>query len=217
MIRWLAAVWVWVFGRRRPPPQALPPPDTLESRIAVHEAGHAVVAWCSPLAWNISGTVSDTDGNGRVSYKRHASKDPDRIWLDTVVKLAGLAAEVHVFKRFRSLPSYQDLLYARAHAQHLVSLGAASRYSTEERLLPFHRMFHTPLEQAEERILNAAYREAKRIVSHHGSKYFRLVSLFLTCKTVTEQQISTVLGSRARVVLLGKMGVVTFLCPRKGN
>lgn len=215
LLAYVSAVLSW-FGRGgrsrapHPPPAAIA--HTWKNRIAVHEAGHAVAAWSWTLAVNVQVRTEKADGGGEVTYDRLIGNDPAAtLWGMLVIKLAGVAAELFVFRVFRAKNAESDLAMALSIAGELVGIGAGERYARESCSFFFERVYSDTLEPAELRVLNAAYLQAKALVVNHDVRYWRLVSLLLACGNVTEKQMETVLGTRAPVAFLRKLGVTTFV------
>jgi ATP-dependent Zn protease len=220
VLQFLISFWTWLRGRwapRRAPAPTVLPPDTVENRIAVHEAGHAVVAWCCTATVEITANVTTEKGDPHVTCNLiRSTSNADWLWARLVILLSGLAAEAHVYRCFRSGGSETDLLQAKEAAQQLIARAAHEPYLGTDLVAPLSRMFLVPLTPDEHRLMSAAYIHAKTLVRSHGTRYFRLISLFMTCKAVTEKQMETVLGSRLPMQLLLTCGVTKFLCPKDG-
>lgn len=203
MIRWILGLW-WRWRAQPALPAPWPPADTEPNRIAVHEAGHAIAAWACTACREIS-IDCETPTGGQVRYKIRG--DEEAIWCSLVILLAGLAAEIAVFKKAYTIPARKDLGQART-ALDMLRACRVNRGVTLM-LVPFHTFYVVPLDIYETEMMNAAYLMAQHLVS--TPRYRRLVDLLLTKKQVTETEMEKVLGLRFPVVLLGKTGVSTFL------
>ncbi|HYX19560.1 MAG TPA: hypothetical protein VFA98_01800, partial [Thermoanaerobaculia bacterium] len=116
--------------------------DTWECRVAVHEAGHAVAAWCCTLVAEVKiATIEDKGGGGVVKYSYVPSPNPAAPWCCAVIALAGVAAEAHVYARWKTAGAHKDITDAltyvrqsRGHAPPWERLGG-------KRDLGFQKMF----------------------------------------------------------------------------
>lgn len=180
--------------------------DTWECRVAVHEAGHAAAAWCCTLvaAVNVA-TIENTDGGGVVKYSFLNVPSPDAAWCRAVISLAGVAAEAHVYARWKTRGAEADISGALelAHA-------ARGHVPPWERLrgkndLGFQKMFTQKIEPEDLAFLEESFHMARRILRAHGSDFFRLVSALLAMRTARELHLEPVLGRRraARLALFG--------------
>jgi hypothetical protein len=189
------------------------PRDLLETRVAVHEAGHAIVAWsCTHVTEVHWSTIEKQDHRaGSVSYSVLTSDDGD--WCTLAVALAGVAAENFVFGNAHSTPAKDDLVKARDLATRIATRGArpgvpwdrpngqhARARNAKEPLLPFRRLYIHPLTQDEHFVLEEAYLMARHIVRASDPGFHELVQLLLTRKSVKEHDIARVLGSRAFIM-----------------
>ena len=190
-----------------------------ECKMAVHECGHAVAAWCCTAVSAIGGITMERETGGGVLYTFvfKMGSVADSHWCDTVISLAGIAAEVHTYGRCRGGPARTDLSKAREAARELVKLGSPSPpwgKSKHLNVLPFDKVWEDAPSAAEVAILSQAYRMARDIVKAHGHSFYRLVSVLLTRKTVTEKEAAVVLGRRPKR-LVGLLRP-TFLMPHGG-
>lgn len=212
-MRWLRSVWRWLHARlRRRPCLLAPPPDTVENRIAVHEAGHTLAAWLCSHTDNISATVVDPIG-GRVNYRisGYEHDEPRMAWAALVIDLAGIAAEIAVYGRFHSASVRGDLSKARDRVRNVSQVELDRLPPPYRPILLFTLMYSPPLTDDEERVLGVAYQQAKRLIKSNTSRFYRLVSLLLTFRTATEAQIAIAMGSRVPVLLLRRVGLFRFL------
>ncbi len=90
------------------------------TRTAVHEAGHAVVAWSAKSVRHITRIIITADREeedlflnaGRTKYIKKGTpwgETPHRLWEDVAIGLAGLAAESNVYDFFQPSGAEEDL------------------------------------------------------------------------------------------------------------
>jgi ATP-dependent Zn protease len=178
----------------------------------VHEAGHVLAAWLCSHTYDIGATVVDPQG-GRATYSISGhDRDASSIaWASLVIDLAGVAAEIVVFGRFRTGTVYGDLSSARVHARGIGPVEVDRLPPPYRPVLPFTLMYSPVLTDDEERVLGAAYQQAKGLVTSNAQRFYRLVALLMTFRTATEAQIGIALGSRIPVLLLRRIGLFRFL------
>jgi len=182
--------------------------DTWECRVAVHEAGHALAAWCCTLVSEVKiATIEAKHGGGTVVYAFLNLPGPDSAWCRAVISLAGVAAEAHVYARWKTHGSKEDIAAALAQAGRArdhdppwarIGSGASST-------LGFQRLFASKLHPSDEVVLEESYRMARRILRAHGGDFFRLVSALLAMRTAREAHLEPILGRR-RVARLAAFG-----------
>jgi ATP-dependent Zn protease len=182
--------------------------------VAVHEAGHAVAAWCCTAVRSVR--VDIGEGEGWTRWKTVTIERQDD-WTSLVISLAGIAAENYVFGSFHAHESQLDLLKALKLARALTRSGRTAAEKPANDLVPFGRIFVETIGNEEQCALQSGYSEAKRLVVSHGERYFRLVSLILMCPALSERQLEVALGPRTAVALLNRIGASVFLCPRRGG
>lgn len=85
-------------------------------RVAVHEAGHALLAWMSPYVTLIHRVSLDL---GVTIFSTRPRPTAECVFDTIVIHLAGLAGEEAVFGGFNESPSSADLLGALHHAKAL--------------------------------------------------------------------------------------------------
>jgi hypothetical protein len=187
--------------------------DTLECRRAVHEAGHAVAAWCCTAASDVHITIEAKDG-GKVTWMMHGDSI-DVLWHRLVIALAGAAAEAMVYKRSRpEASSASDFQAAREYAE-LIGRAPAPWGDPGGPTIAFDKIYRaSPISTPARANLEAAYRMARRVIRAHGRDYYRIVSLLLTRRTVREHDVVHILGHRGPMRLLAPFGP-RFVLPRR--
>ena len=205
-------LWRRIFAKSEIPPergsQGAQPPgitapaaaDTQECRLAVHEAGHAVAGWCCTLVGEVSvATIEDKDG-GLVKHTFYAVPGPAALWCEMVISLAGVAAEAMVYSRWRTKGSERDLARALGYAEQIGAAGQAGlpwdKLSPGGKVPDFGKMYGArPSPEALEN-LGEGYRMTRKVLRSHGSGFFKMVSLLLTKRAVTNFDMERVLGKR---------------------
>jgi ATP-dependent Zn protease len=191
--------------------------DTAECRLAVHEAGHAVAAWCCTLVSEVTiATIEAKDrgagwDGGFVNYTYYRTYWSSGDWCKMVIALAGVAAEALVYSRWRSTGSERDLLQALEIAEGLVAKGAAEHIpwqrlgETPGRAPDLGKAFKTRPPAAVAENLNEGYRMARHVLGSHGGAFFKVVSMLLAKKSTTRADMEQVLGKRhfEQLVALG--------------
>jgi ATP-dependent Zn protease len=211
------AVIAWWMGvRLRPRRQSRRPVDSNECRMAVHEAGHALVAWACSTVLDIHDVTIELKTGGHVHYRRWVKEEPDYHWCDGVVSLSGLAAELLVYAKTKSKPAEKDLTDALAAVRQVgESRPPWGRLPTL--IHPsFAPAFATRPSNAELAALGQCYSMARHVIVSHGDKLDRLVALLLTKRTVTEKEIESLLGGRFFLCICG-MQKAFFLIPKSGR
>ncbi len=194
----------WLFGSRAAPRPAplLAPLDTQETRVAVHECGHAVVAWyCSDVAKvELVTTLRNGDALGYVRFAHSGNR-----WTLLAVTLAGAAAEVFVHGKVKSAGAGPDLLQALNLARLL--RGQSPPWGRlDGPTLPFRRMYDVQLDEADAGALEAAYRMARRVLVAHQVRFYRLIGALMSSHTLSERDVGIALGGRAFVRALNVTG-----------
>jgi cell division protease FtsH len=185
-------------------------------RVAVHEAGHAVVAWASPAAEPLRRVSILPRGMSLGATQQVPSEDRHlmtRVELDSrlAVLLAGYAAELLVLGEV-STGSEKDLQQATALASRMVA-----HFGMSEELGPVyyeHREEHAFLGHAlateggtSDRTVHAIETEARAILararaaasaalSAYRAELDRLSAALLEAETLEKEEIERVLGSR---------------------
>jgi hypothetical protein len=219
----LYAAIISLFGRWLPPkhqqrPQRLLDRDRwllarqLDPKVttAVHESGHAVVAWaCSAVTEIHTASIEDSgDRDGHVRYEARGNRE-HVYWCQLTIALAGMAAEAVVFGRVE--PGKRgDLASAMESAKRITE---EPPWITEGfPVPPFERLYVEQPSPETMRALSAGYSMARKIVTTHP-EFYRLVSALMAHETLTSRQIDDVLGHRAPIRLLGCVAA-TFVVPR---
>lgn len=177
----------------------------LRHRTAIHEAGHVLAVWACPFAGSLDRVVIHAAG-GRVMYTWPADEDDDNVlWAHAVIALAGLAAELTVYQRFRATEARKDLEDAREAAAALVRRGSSAPPDwVVGAPLPFERMFSTGMPTAQAAVLRSAYAKARALVRARAAERDRIADLLLEHQHLTEADIEQVLGARGIAVNLGR-------------
>lgn len=190
-----------------------------ECKIAVHEAGHAVTAWCCTIVGNVKEAGIWADG-GAVKFSLRYYDSSDVRWCNLVLCMAGAAAEIAVFGKVKTIESRGDLLEARTMAEELVGKGDGTSpwriKSLDSKSLPFAQIYVPPITSDEEIILRNAYATAKDLVRAHGDRFYRLVRALMVNKTMSEKDLEKILHKRAFARLVGMLKP-TFLVPGTGR
>jgi Peptidase family M41 len=212
---WLRAVFfrfVRLFVRAPLPalefvPTPSPDKHYSRERIAVHEAGHAIVAWNATTVEKVTIVARDTDG---AVFCPVLHRSPEERLLNLAILLGGIAAECDVYGGFRSGPSGKDLGVARENVQALLSDGVRIVVS-EPCSIPFQNMFSDPLSPDEALFFAHAFLVARRLIRDHRTAHRRLTALIATQDLVLQDDVEKILGSRLPAVILRHLGVATLL------
>jgi len=178
-----------------------------DQRIAVHEAGHAVLTWsCATVSdfteVSIDPRSADADADGFVIYKVLQVYDdtPHGQWCRTVMNLGGLAAEVMVYGKMRSGTSYTDLNGARRRAAWLVACGETTppwkNLRDDAPTPPFAKMFEEPPTEEEVAVLAACWRMARAVLSAHRAGHGTLAESLVRERKLDSRGVALVLGRR---------------------
>lgn len=186
--------------------------DTIECRMAVHEAGHAVAAWCCTMTTDVSITIEAKHG-GLVTWMMHGD-GVDVTWHRLVIALAGAAAEAMVYRRSRPEASAKDDFRAAREYAEAIGVALAPWEDPGGPMISFEKIYAPPLSPDARKNLEAAYRMARHVIRAHGRDYYRIVSLLLAHRTVTERDVVRILGHRAPIRLLAPFGP-RFVLPRR--
>lgn len=171
-------------------------------RTAVHEGGHALVAWMLPGAERpvkISVINRGSMGGYNLMNERNATYQTEsRLRDDIAILLGGRAAE-DIILGDPSSGAFDDLRKASAIARAAVErLG----YSKKTGLLTLGQSDHHEVSQATLRILEeeaqliltTEYARAKAIIAKHKHKLNGLIDLLVEKEVVHEQEISELFG-----------------------
>ena len=201
-------LWRRVFGEAEIPPEVRVPGaatvDTQECRLAVHEAGHAVAAWCCTLVAEVTLVTIEHKtkewGGGIVNYSFYGIDWMDERWCKMVISLSGVCAEAMVYSRWRTFGSQLDLAKALALAESLAAKPIDppwQRLGSEFGPVPdLARAFKTKPSPAAVENLAEGYRMARRVLRSHGGAFFKVVSMLLAKKSTTRSDVEELLGKR---------------------
>lgn len=197
----LRSWWSQLIGWLRRPTWRDPDkaPDTVDTRTAVHEAGHTIAAWRCTAVTRIHEVTLDGPHGGYCRYEFLDCRTAAELWCLTVIQLAGIAAELTVFDKTRSGPAEKDLRQARRRAQ-LLAQHDEPPWSLPPEPGPtarFDHLFHPPLSTDEARVLHVAYRKARQLIRDSRHAHARLVALLLHQRTVRTPALTQLLGTRA--------------------
>lgn len=203
-------LWRHLFAEAEIPPEIRVPGaatiDTQECRLAVHEAGHAVAAWCCTLVTEVNAATIEDEKGGLVSFTYRHSGLPEERWCQMVIALAGVAAEGMVYSKWSTKGSEKDLGEALVFAKVLRENPPWERLGRASGSVPnFQKMSRTKLDPDVIENVNEAYRMARRVLRSHGSQFFKVVSMLLTKKATRKVDLEAVLGMRhlERIVATG--------------
>lgn len=207
-LRLLASEWFkrTVSKRRRQRQERvslIKTPDTLETRIAVHETGHLVVAWsCSAISAITSVTADSAKSAGRTEAKfnRQHTATEDGLWCQLVLTLAGAAAEARTFGT--SVGHLRDAQEALVLAEQLAKIG----FTSKEQKLAIDSEVRLPIILGSVEglaLTRAAFTLAWRLIEAKGLAFDRVVSVLITKKTLDESDLRPMLGSRRLLRLSG--------------
>jgi len=212
--RVLVALWtlavrfftrLWRRWRPAPPaPVDLPPvaapaplPDTQEAKTAIHEAGLVVAAWFCTFVDEIT-LAQIHDEGGDVRHVVRGSSEAVA-WCRMVITLAGVAAEAHVYRRWRSGESSFDLSRVREVARTIS--GTRPPWHTL-RLAAHHgidKAYAPPLTTSEADVIQAAYAMARHLLVRHEIRLYRTAGLLLHRRSITQADLVAALGSRTLI------------------
>lgn len=172
-----------------------------EFRAAVHEAGHAVVAWRSPYVVSIQMITIDNAGVGcgQVQYTlSHAGGgSPQGNWDRVAISLAGMAGELVEFGKLKSGGSKQDLLNARAAAYALINNYKDPIWKKEvaDTDIDMGRSFRR-VDPRVRKILNLGFARAKYICEQEKVRIAHIVTLASQNGPLGAKDIREVFGKR---------------------
>ncbi len=205
-------LWRQISSEAETPPEVRVPGvaaiDTQECRLAVHEAGHAVAAWCCTLVAEVSfATIEHKNKEwegGLVGYKFYGLDWMEDRWCKMVIVLSGVAAEAMVYSRWRTTGSEDDLTRALKFAESIalaknpvdppwqrLSEGEAAGSVPD-----LARAFKTKPSTAAIANLEEGFRMSRRVLRSHGSSFFKVVSMLLAKKSTSQADIEALLGNR---------------------
>ena len=204
-------VYRWHCSAKTPAtPSAKPEPRVqaaaVDQRLAVHEAGHAVLTWSCAIVCEFTMVSIDAreehDADGFVLYKVFAFYDatPRGQWCRVVMNLGGIAAETMVYGKFRSGGRESDLLKARRRAAWLVECGETTppwKITVDDvKAPPFAEMFEDPPSPEEVAVLAACWRMARSVLSAYRPGHGTLAEALVTKRHMDSDGVALVLGRR---------------------
>jgi len=169
-------------------------------RAAAHEAGHALVAWLSPLIKSVI-SARWTGEVGKVTCKRH-SGHPYFDWDNLASTLAGFAGEMYLFGRTRTAGQKRDLAKARDIARKLCATCDSPMkmrlWSCDDTAAApdFSRIFTSGISTVENAIMASAYRRAYELISLHGHKFRILVEALGQRGEIDTKGLEAILGKK---------------------
>lgn len=177
----------------------------LEFRVAIHEAGHAVVAWHNPYVTQIDSIEMDEGldaGAGRVIYTRIKKEDETpALWFDLVTNLSGVAAEMHELGKTRSGGSRDDLVKALTTAQKLGRGECKPPWGDEDRpasngfdIVKMYRQGSVTPEEAQ--ALRIGYSRAKALIQRKHEQFNRVVHDLLRKGSLSGADVTAIFGTR---------------------
>lgn len=173
-------------------------------RTAVHEAGHATVAWfCTAVIRVESATiVSDGVAAGRVVTVIDRNIRGNE-WCELVFAMGGVAAEALEFGSGHAREAAGDLASCRAIIDHL--RGEPPWPEPKGRTLPWRSLFRSDVSERDAALLTFAFRTATAILMNYRSRSDRLAATLLTHGRVGETEIAAVMGSRIPWIMRGRI------------
>ena len=189
---------------RRPKPPKVSLLDLPEVRTAVHEAGHAILAFYCTKVREIK-TVSileEMDASGKIDYKIGWGNKAC-VWCCLVIGLGGIAAENMIFGKFRTRKAKQDLLNARGFAEDLEETGKPPWGVPEgvSKAPPFESMYERAPKNCE--ALKIAYATARKTLERRRGEHAYLTSMLLAHKEIPGTALEKRFGSRSFLTSLG--------------
>ena len=228
--RWLRSGWrprpEWypetpAHRRRRSDAPRPEPRDDELTRTAVHEAGHAAVAWVSPLVLAVTevaiypGVVERraTERLGNVGISLTACPSSELSWALVAIHLAGIASELSVYPKARTKGMSSDLSRALGYAAEIVALGSPSPPwpETEERTIPFERFYADAISPEALRVLLLGYGKARQVIDAQRLLRDRLASMVLAKNTLSQADLERAFGKRDLILLCGVIRPVPFV------
>jgi hypothetical protein len=185
----------WKTREVRPKAANIDDPDT---RTAVHEVGHLLVAArCTRVDAIIGAEIRD-DG-GSVTYDIRS--DDGKVECEMVILLAGLAAENMVYGMFHPSECRDDLMRARVLAKHAI----ARRFPYSSDNLPkfFGKVFEVPASEKENGAMQLAYVTARTLLEKKNAlAHSKLVGSLLAMRKMSERDIEAHVGGRGFIKAL---------------
>ena len=169
---------------------------------AIHEAGHAIVAWSSPYIKSID-TVNVDKGSGVIHHTMTYSSESEfkATWHEVAICFGGIAAELAVKGNFHSSQSKKDILLARENASNIIRGGCETEPPwkgmdhTDSMLDPGKVFKKGTLTIREKHVLRRGYARAYHIIHKHRKKVDVLAEMLLEKGKLEEGDVQRVLGS----------------------
>lgn len=200
-LAWSPSVRTSWQERRTPKPPATI--DTLETRLAVHEAGHGIVI----LRCTLVRSVEQITIEGETPYVSYYLLGEDVPWCALAISLAGMAGEMMTFRSMRSGTSLHDLQKARELAGRILKASHQVPpwpWVTTDRSPDFAAMFSEPLHPDEAMILRLGYAKARAILTEHAGAHGYLAAMLLSHRTVSSETLTRWFGHRGMLMWLGR-------------
>lgn len=185
--------------------------DDAINRTAVHEAGHALVAWMLPQQNNVLKISITPRGQAagytqRAGHEYHEYQTNSTLFCDITVMMGGRAAEEVIIGNV-SAGAMDDLQRATDIAMkklmsfgmsHKVGLLAYAPDSTGQgrSFVKFSDNAQAAVEKEAEKMVTAAYAKAKQIISTHQAKIGTLVTELTASKELVTKDIERIWGAR---------------------
>ncbi|MBU1028614.1 hypothetical protein KKE28_00210, partial [Patescibacteria group bacterium] len=170
-------------------------------RMAIHEAGHATLAWRSPSIKRIVITeIREYDG--RVMARDTSFPTNISNWYMLSMALAGIAAELQVVGKSQMLTAKYDLQRAHKLATDLVAQGqdaTSPPWGTEpdiEGMEDISRAFRIEPPDQEKRVLACGYKHAKTVLAENRSGLLNLAGTLYRQGRLDHAEVIAILGPR---------------------
>jgi cell division protease FtsH len=183
-------------------------PTDERHRVAIHEAGHAIVAWSMTTVAEVSSIVIFSGGNGMTTWtgdkRMYDSGHPLALWERCAVCFGGIAAEAHAYGNYYRYASADDLRKAWAVSERLANrsamspMFAISPWGTppDDARSDIASMFPGPIPSLQERILLAAYCRARLVAAVQHRELRALAREAVRRRKLNAEDIALVLGPR---------------------
>ena len=175
-------------------------PYPLKYHIAIHEAGHTLLAWACTLVREITSvdTLQHKDGGkgGATRFTMYA-QTINGMWSELVITLGGIAAEVNTYGQFRVIEVPEDLTSAwelsqkLANQQQLLAPWKLPKTLT----IPFSKIYRK-VSSDQIVILEQAYLMANHLLLTHEQRFSQLMSSLVNKPILNTKQVDEVLGER---------------------
>ncbi|MFH1047388.1 MAG: hypothetical protein V1738_03735, partial [Patescibacteria group bacterium] len=172
-------------------------------RPAVHEAGHALVAYHSRHVDRIVSVKCNAEIGQTINYIKYGLSGLSAQWEQITIELAGMAAEIIVFGKVSSSRSRDDLVSARQFAEKISVRSPATRHlcpwQDEPNLgtISIEQMFFTDRRPDTETIaiMKMAYRRAKALLICEADRFARLTIELAKAGQLQTTEISCLLNN----------------------